>query len=76
MLDGLTDWLAERFRPHRGNADIVRQDLSADGEPAHSRAGCAHLRRELRAEARRRCVGTPPGHQLQIDFGETRFTER
>src|SRR4051812_22564131 len=26
-LDGLADWLAERFRRHRGNADVVRQEL-------------------------------------------------
>src|SRR5215212_6752390 len=29
-LDGLEDWLAERFRRHRGNADVVRQELSAE----------------------------------------------
>jgi hypothetical protein len=27
-LDGLDDWLAERFRWHRGNAEVVRQDLA------------------------------------------------
>ena len=41
-LDGLADWLAERFRQHRGNADVVRQELLAEhgisGEPAHGRA--------------------------------------
>jgi hypothetical protein len=26
-LAGLEGWLAERFRRHRGNADVVRQDL-------------------------------------------------
>jgi hypothetical protein len=25
-LDGLENWLAERFRRHRGNAAVVRQD--------------------------------------------------
>ena len=29
LLEGLEDWLAERFRRHRGNADVVRQDLCA-----------------------------------------------
>jgi transposase len=29
-LDGLEDWLAERFRQHRGNADVVRQDLARE----------------------------------------------
>lgn len=27
-LDDLTDWLGERFRRHRGNADVVRQELA------------------------------------------------
>ena len=26
-LDGLEDWLRERFRQHRGNCHVVRQDL-------------------------------------------------
>ena len=26
-LAGLEDWLAERFRRHAGNADVVRQEL-------------------------------------------------
>src|SRR6476469_8960767 len=30
-LDGLEEgWLAERFRRHRGNADVVRQDLERE----------------------------------------------
>lgn len=29
QLDGLQEWLAERFRRYRGNADVVRQDLAA-----------------------------------------------
>ena len=29
-LDGLESWLAERFRRHRGNADVVRQDLQRE----------------------------------------------
>ena len=42
-LDGLEDWLAERFRRHRGNADVVRQELAGRArhrrQPAHRRAG-------------------------------------
>jgi len=26
-LDGLEDWLSDRFRRHAGNADVVRQEL-------------------------------------------------
>src|SRR5437870_13786165 len=29
-LDGHEAWLAERFRQHRGNADVVRQDLARE----------------------------------------------
>jgi hypothetical protein len=29
-LDGLDDWLHERFRRHRGNADVIRQELAAE----------------------------------------------
>jgi hypothetical protein len=29
-LDGLEGWLAERLRRHRGNADVVRQDLARE----------------------------------------------
>jgi transposase len=76
-LDGLDDWLAERFRRHRGNAEVVRQDLVRElGILASLRTverAVARLRQALQAEARA-CVRfeTPPGRQLQIDFGETR----
>lgn len=77
-LNGLEDWLAERFRRHRGNADVVRQDLEREHGIAVSlrtvERAVSHLRRELRAEARATLrFETPPGHQLQIDFGETRI---
>src|ERR687886_1497433 len=74
-LDGLEVWLAERFRRHRGNADVVRQELAGEHGIAVSlrtvERAVAPLRRELAAEAR--APGrfeTPPGHQMQIDFGE------
>ena len=76
-LDGLESWLAERFRQHRGNADVVRQDLAREQGIAVSlrtvERAVAPLRRALRAEARA-CLRfeTPPGRQLQVDFGETR----
>jgi len=76
-LDGLEAWLAERFRRHRGNADVVRQDLEREHGIVVSlrtvERAVAPLRRELRAEARATVrFETPPGRQLQIDFGETR----
>jgi transposase len=76
-LDGLDHWLAERFRQHRGNAEVVRQDLARElGIVVSLRTverTVAPLLQALRAEARA-CVRfeTPPGKQLQIDFGETR----
>ena len=38
-LDGLEGWLAERFRRHRGNADVVRQELA--GRARHRASACA-----------------------------------
>jgi transposase len=77
MLDGLEEWLAERFWRHRGNADVVRQDLAREQEIAVSlrtvERAVAAWRRELRAEALATVrFETLPGYQLQIDFGETR----
>jgi len=76
-LNGLADWLAERFRRHRGNADVVRQNLEREhGIKASRRTverAVSHWRQELRAEARATMrFETPPGYQLQIDFGEIR----
>jgi len=76
-LDGLSDWLAERFRRHRGNADVIRQELAQEKDIHVSlrtvERTVAPLRRELVAEARAMVrFETPPGEQLQIDFGERR----
>jgi len=72
-LDGLESWLAERFRRHRGNADVVRQDLQREHGLRTVERAVAPWRRELEAEARATVrFETPPGHQLQIDFGELR----
>lgn len=74
-LAGQGAWLEERFRRHRGNADVVRQELAAELGIAVSlrtvERACAPLRRELAAEALATVrFETPPGRQLQIDFGE------
>jgi transposase len=78
-LDGLEDWLTERFRRHRGNADVVRQDLAREKGIVVSRRtvqrAVAPLRQMLAAEARATVrFETPPGRQLQIDFGKTRVS--
>jgi transposase len=77
-LDGLQDWLAATFRQHRGNADVVRQELERQhGIRVSLRTverAVQPLRQDLRAEAKATVrFETPPGKQLQIDFGETRI---
>lgn len=76
-LAGHEPWLCERFFRHRGNADVVRQDLERElGIVVSLRTverSVASYRRHLAAEARATVrFETPPGHQLQIDFGEKR----
>jgi transposase len=74
-LDGHEDWLRERLIRHRGNADVVRQDLAAEkgiavGLRTLQRA-VQPYRQVLKAEALATTrFETPPGRQLQIDFGE------
>lgn len=74
-LDGHADWLRERFRQHRGNADVVRQDLACEQGIAVSlrtvERAVEPYRQELEAEARATVrFETAPGKQMQIDFGE------
>jgi transposase len=76
-FDGLDDWLRERFFRHGGNADVIRQELaSAHGIVIGLRSvelRVQRWRRELRAQKRATVrFETRPGHQLQIDFGESR----
>ena len=76
-LEGLEGWLAEQFRKHRGNADVVRQELAREHGLVVSlrtvERAVAPMRAALQAEARATVrFETPPGRQLQIDFGETR----
>lgn len=75
VLDGHEDWLRERFLRHRGNADVVRQDLAAEKGITVSlrtlQRAVQPYRQALKAEALATVrFETPPGRQLQIDFGE------
>ncbi len=76
-LAGMEGWLEERFRRHRGNAEVVRQELEAEHSIAVSlrtvERAVEPWRRELAAEARATVrFETAPGEQMQIDFGEKR----
>jgi len=76
-LAGLEAWIEERFRRHGGNADVVRQELEAEKGIRISlrtlEREVAPFRAQLEAEARATVrFETPPGKQLQIDFGERR----
>jgi transposase len=78
-LTGHADWLRERFFQHRGNADVVRQDLERElGVTVSLRTverAVSAYRQQLAAEARATMrFETPPGHQMQIDFGEKRVS--
>lgn len=68
-------WLTERFARHCGNADVIRQDLAREHGVVVSlrtvERAVAPLRQSLAAAARATVrFETPPGRQLQIDFGE------
>ena len=63
------------LRQHRGNGDVVRQELLSEKGIVASRRTVQRAlepyRQELRAEALATVrFETPPGKQLQIDFGE------
>lgn len=77
-LDEHAAWLHERFLRHRGNCDVVRQDLKRElGFDVSLRTvqrAVAHLRQEIQAQSIATIrFETPPGHQLQIDFGTVRI---
>nr|WP_244505182.1 IS21 family transposase [Pelagibacterium luteolum] len=76
-FDGLDDWLRERFFRHEGNADVIRQELASEhGIVIGLRSvelRVKRWRRELKAQKRATVrFETAPGHQLQIDFGDTK----
>ena len=92
-LEDQEAWLRERFLRHRGNAEVVRQDLlrerSIDVSLRTVERAVAPFRRLLAAEAKatppeeashsdgagghgQTRFETPPGRQLQIDFGQLR----
>ena len=76
-LEDQEAWLKERFLRHRGNAEVVRQDLlreqSIDVSLRTVERAVLPFRRLLTAEAKATVrFETPPGRQLQVDFGQRR----
>jgi transposase len=74
------EWLAERLRQHRGNADVVRQDLKRELGIAVSlrtvQRAVEPLRRALRAEVLATVrFETAPGQQGQFDAPAGAFGE-
>lgn len=75
VLDDHREWLKERFLAHRGNADVVRQELACEkGIEVSLRTverAVEPWRKELRTAALATVrFETPPGRQLQADFGQ------
>lgn len=73
-LDGLNGWLTEAFRAHRGNAIVLHQELlqkhNISVHPRTVQRAVSPLRRQLIQEAIATVrFETPPGKQMQIDFG-------
>lgn len=73
-LAGQTEWLRRHFHQHRGNCDVVRQELARQHSLVVSlrtvERACRGFRAELAARARATVrFETAPGQQMQIDFG-------
>lgn len=72
-LAGLDAWVAEWFRRHAGNADVVRQELLAEKGIALSlrtvEREVAPLRRDLAAEARATNAASVPLGELVLGHG-------
>ncbi|MBQ9564371.1 MAG: IS21 family transposase [Synergistaceae bacterium] len=75
ILSGKEEWLKEKFFQHNGNADVVRQELKKEYGLSVSlrtveRAVKAYHEELLRKDLATVRFETPPGYQMQIDFGE------
>lgn len=75
VLDGHREWLRERFLAHRGNADVVRQELASEKGIEVSLRTVERSVEPWRQELRNAALATvrfetSPGRQLQADFGQ------
>lgn len=73
-LDGLHEWIREAFFRHHGNAEVIRQELVSKHNLKVSLRTVERQVQAMRKELKARAVATvrfetPPGRQLQIDFG-------
>ena len=73
-LEGLEDWLRNTFRQHKGNAAVVHQELIRQHglylDKSTVRRAVHPFRKQLQIESQATVrFETPPGKQLQIDFG-------
>lgn len=74
LLDNLTSWLEEQFLQHKGNASVLQQELIRQHKKKVSlrtiQYAVAALRKKTVIEKQATIrFETPPGKQLQIDFG-------
>ena len=75
LLSGEEEWLREKFFQHDGNADVVRQELQSEKGLTVSLRTVERSVKSHREELKRKELATvrfetPPGFQMQIDFGE------
>ena len=75
QLDGCLEWLKERFAQHHGNAEVLRQELLRQKGIHVSQRTVERAVEPWRAEWRAARLATvrfetPPGKQLQADFGQ------
>jgi transposase len=78
-LEGQAAWLEAEYRRHRGNAEVVRQELALQKSlPLSLRTverAVRPFRQQLAAEAKATVrYETEPGRQAQADFGQMRVS--
>jgi len=77
-LDGYDDWLAERFRRHRGNVVVIHKEFCSETAEVVSLRTLQRALRPHRLAKQAELQGTygrfetPPGREVQIDFCRTR----
>ena len=70
QLDGCLDWLKEQFAQHHGNAEVLRQELLRHRGIRVSQRTVERAVEPWRAASLATVRSeTPPGKQLQADFG-------